>query len=60
MSHIIWNKRYETMPDSRKKELQLEKLKRMVRRIYDKVPFYTKALDEAGVGSEQAALYIQG
>ena len=49
MSHIIWNKRYETMPDSRKKELQLEKLKRMVRRIYDKVPFYTKALDEAGV-----------
>jgi phenylacetate-CoA ligase len=49
MSHIIWNKRYETMPEKRKAELQLEKLKRMVRRIYDKVPFYKKAMDEAGV-----------
>jgi phenylacetate-CoA ligase len=49
MSHIIWNKRYETMPENRKKELQLERLKRMVRRIYDKVPFYKKAFDDEGV-----------
>jgi len=37
------------MPDSKKKELQLERLKETVKRVYDNVPFYKKAMDEKGV-----------
>jgi len=46
---LIWNKKYECMPDSRKKELQLERLQRLVKRVYENVPFYKKSMDAAGV-----------
>ena len=37
------------MPPKRKKELQLERLQRVARRVYANVPHYKRAFDEAGV-----------
>ncbi len=47
-----WNESYECMPKERLKELQLERLKRMVNRIFDNVPFYRKKFQEMGLGPE--------
>ncbi|HPN93110.1 MAG TPA: phenylacetate--CoA ligase [bacterium] len=47
--HLIWNKRYECMPDSKKKELQLERLKLLVSRVYDKVAPYKTKMDATGI-----------
>jgi phenylacetate-CoA ligase len=43
--------RHEEEKYSRKRlaELQLERLKKLVKRVYDKVPFYKKSFDRAGV-----------
>ena len=32
--------------------LQLERLKKLLKRVYEKVPFYKKAFDKAGVKPE--------
>ncbi|MDD2414722.1 MAG: phenylacetate--CoA ligase [Eubacteriaceae bacterium] len=40
------------MPKERLKELQLERLKRMVNRIFDNVPFYRNKFQEMGLGPE--------
>jgi phenylacetate-CoA ligase len=47
--HLIWNKKYECMADSKKKEVQLERLQKTVKRVYDRVPFYKNAMDKLGV-----------
>lgn len=47
-----WNESYECMPKERLKELQLERLKRMVNRIFDNVPFYRNKFQEMGLGPE--------
>ncbi|MGQ9630824.1 MAG: phenylacetate--CoA ligase family protein [bacterium] len=47
--HIIWDEKYECMPRRELRELQLERLRRTVERVYDRVPFYRKKFDEAGV-----------
>ena len=46
---MIWNEERESMTDSKKKELQSELLKNLVRRVYDKIPFYKKKMDEMGI-----------
>lgn len=45
---MIWNKTAECMSREDKKELQLELFKQVVKRAYDKVPFYKKKFDESG------------
>lgn len=44
-----WNQTYECMPREQLEELQLERLKRMVSRIFDQVPFYRNKLQKAGL-----------
>jgi len=44
----IWDPQHETMDRERIEELQLERLRPLLARVYDKVPFYRDALDDAG------------
>jgi len=49
---MYWNKSYECMPREKLEELQLERLKRMVSRIYHDVPFYRNKFQESGIMPE--------
>ncbi|PKM59545.1 MAG: phenylacetate--CoA ligase [Firmicutes bacterium HGW-Firmicutes-4] len=49
---MYWNKSYECMPREKLQELQLERLKRMVNRIYHDVPFYRNKFQEKGLMPE--------
>lgn len=46
---MYWDCEYETMPREQLREIQLERLKETVRRVYDKVPFYRRLFDERGI-----------
>ncbi|AEE90770.1 phenylacetyl-CoA ligase [Tepidanaerobacter acetatoxydans Re1] len=46
---IIWNKKWECAPRKDIEEIQLERLKATVKRVYDNVPYYRKTLDSMGV-----------
>ncbi len=46
---MIWNAKYETMPRKELEELQLERLKYQVARVYDKIPFYRQAFLKWGI-----------
>lgn len=46
---MIWNAKYETMPRKELEELQLERLKWQVARVYDKIPFYQQAFMKLGI-----------
>lgn len=46
---MIWDKEHECMSRRRLEELQLERLKAVVSRCYDRIPFYKEKLDEAGL-----------
>jgi phenylacetate-CoA ligase len=46
---MIWNREYETMPVGERKKLQYERLKHILEYAYDRVPFYQKAFDKAGI-----------
>ncbi|KZX14293.1 phenylacetate--CoA ligase family protein [Methanobrevibacter curvatus] len=49
---MIYNEKYETMDIDEKKELQLRRLQKIVKTAYEKVPFYKKKFDDAGVKPE--------
>ncbi|MBC3796669.1 phenylacetate--CoA ligase family protein [Acetobacterium tundrae] len=49
---MYWNKSCECMPREKLQELQLERLKEMVNRIYHDVPFYRNKFQEAGLVPE--------
>ena len=46
---IIWNKKIECMNEDDMRALQGERLKKLVNRVYNHVPFYRKRMNEAGV-----------
>jgi len=46
---MIWDKEHECMSRSALERLQLERLKETAARVYDRVPFYRRKMDEAGV-----------
>ena len=46
---VMWDKAKETMTRSQIESLQLEKLKTLVTRVYDRVPAYRAKMDAAGV-----------
>ncbi|MFZ5645193.1 MAG: phenylacetate--CoA ligase family protein [Bacillota bacterium] len=46
---MYWDREFETMPREKLRELQLERLKTTLNRVYEKVPFYKKTMDERGV-----------
>lgn len=49
---MYWDREYETMPREKLQELQLQRLRDTVCRVYEKVPFYRKAFDEKGFKPE--------
>ncbi|MCM3341517.1 AMP-binding protein [Paenibacillus sp. MER TA 81-3] len=49
---MIFNVEMETMPRERMQALQLERLRRTIKRAYDNVPFHRAALDRAGLAPE--------
>jgi phenylacetate-CoA ligase len=46
---MIYNEEFETMPREALEALQLKRLQNLVKRVYDKVPFYKKRLNDAGL-----------
>ena len=46
---MIWNKQYESMNPSDLRKLQTSRLQNLVRKVYSKVPFYKRKLDELGI-----------
>jgi phenylacetate-CoA ligase len=46
---MIYNKEMDCMPRDKMRELQLRRLKYIVDRAYDKVPFYRKRFDDIGL-----------
>ncbi|MBD3184267.1 AMP-binding protein [Candidatus Poribacteria bacterium] len=46
---MIWNEKYESMSRNDLEELQLTRLQAVIRKVYDKIPFYKKSFDKAGV-----------
>ncbi|MEI7825142.1 MAG: phenylacetate--CoA ligase [Chlorobiaceae bacterium] len=46
---MIWNKQYECMEREELLKLQGKRVKSMVKRVYDSVPFYRKKLAEMGI-----------
>ena len=46
---IIWNKKIECMNKDDMRALQGERLKKLVNRVYNHVPFYRKRMNEVGV-----------
>ncbi len=50
---MFFQKDIETASRAEIEELQLKKLKALVKYCYDNVPFYTKRLDEAGVTADK-------
>ena len=49
MSSLIWNKEYECLPRPEIEKLQLQRLKEVVSKVYEKVPFYRDLYDQHGV-----------
>lgn len=52
MTYHMHNKEAETMPREQLRELQSERLCKMVKRVYEKVPFYRAKFDEMGLKPE--------
>jgi len=48
----IWDPKHETMPAAEMRALQLERLKAIVKRAGERIPFYTQRLREAGVSAD--------
>ncbi len=49
MAHMIWNPTMETMPRDQLRVLQDERLKDVVRRVYENVPFYRNKMQQLGI-----------
>ncbi|MDJ0842286.1 MAG: phenylacetate--CoA ligase [Acidobacteriota bacterium] len=50
---MIYDEAIETMPRSELEAVQGERLAALTARVYDRVPFYKKALDDAGVSPDE-------
>lgn len=46
---MYWQKEYETMPREQLEDLQIERLKQTIQRVYDNVPFYRNSFDNLGL-----------
>ena len=47
-----WNEKFETMSLEEMRKFQLEHLKKMVKWVYEKIPFYKNKFDEQGITPE--------
>ena len=55
MSVELWNEAAETLHGQALKDLQLEKLKNLLVRVYEKSPYYKEKFDKAGVNPYEFA-----
>ncbi|WP_432662152.1 phenylacetate--CoA ligase [Wukongibacter baidiensis] len=46
---MIWNERYECMSRDEMREVQSERLREMIERVYYNVPFYRKKMQDLGI-----------
>jgi len=46
---MIWNPKYETMSENELRKHQTENLIELVKKLYEKVPFYKNKMDDLGV-----------
>ncbi len=46
---MIWNEKFETLTRDNMEQYQLENLQKLVEKLYNKVPFYKKKMDNSGV-----------
>jgi len=46
---MIWSPKFETMPRPELEKLQLERLKTLIARVYEKVPFYRQVFQQKGI-----------
>jgi phenylacetate-CoA ligase len=46
---MIWDEKHECMPREQLRELQLKRLKSVVRRVYKNVPYFREKLDKLGI-----------
>ena len=46
---MIFNKEFETMERAELTKLQGKRLNELIARVYEKVPFYKKRIDEKGI-----------
>ncbi|MFZ3062508.1 MAG: phenylacetate--CoA ligase [Actinomycetota bacterium] len=49
---MFWDEHYEAMKREELESLQFRRLKRTLERVYNKIPFYKKKFDEAGLSIE--------
>jgi phenylacetate-CoA ligase len=49
MSNEIWDKKIESLSDAKLKELQFNRLKKLVNRVYNKNKYYKKKFDEVKI-----------
>jgi phenylacetate-CoA ligase len=47
--YLIWNEEMETMPREELGKVQLKRMQETLKRVYEKVPFYKKLYDDAGL-----------
>ena len=47
-----WDEKAETMPLEQREELQLKNLQRILKRAYERIPYYKNKFDNAGVSPE--------
>ena len=50
---MIWNPEYESMPRRELESLQLERLRRLLARLVERVPFYRERLRAQGIAPEE-------
>lgn len=46
---MIWEPEFECMPREKLDELKVQRLSQVLHRVYDRVPFYKKLFDDAGI-----------
>lgn len=46
---MIWNEKFETLRRSELESLQLKRLKSIVKKVYEAVPYYRQKMDDSGV-----------
>ncbi len=47
-----WDEKFETMPEGEMKKFQFEHLKKTLKWVYERIPFYKRKFDEKGVKPE--------
>lgn len=50
---MIWNKEYECLPRKKLEELQIERLKKIVKWVFERIPFYRSLYEKEGINPDK-------